>query len=258
MFFLKGKFYRTVAKVAMEKITHFLKSHVRFSDDGWTPLHSASETGDLEKVKRLLEKGAGINTVDIDGWTPLNLAIMAKHWEVVKLLLEKGVYIQDKEGNEEVTALELAVGGGHLEIAKLLLEKGADVNAGDINGNTPLSVITDSEMIKFLLANGANIEAQNKYSETALHQAIDNLKRFGHNRSQVVKLLLANGANIDAQDKKGFTALHRAIRYGLLEVAKLLLEKGANTEVKNNKGQTPFDIVKKKSNQEMIALFENK
>ena len=55
-----------------------------------TPLHCASQIGDLEIVKHLLERGANIEAQDQDGVTPLHCASYIGHLEIVKHLLERG------------------------------------------------------------------------------------------------------------------------------------------------------------------------
>ncbi|OCK88748.1 ankyrin, partial [Cenococcum geophilum 1.58] len=44
----------------------------------------------LEVVKLLLENGADVAVASNDGWTPLNSASSSGHLEVVKLLLKNG------------------------------------------------------------------------------------------------------------------------------------------------------------------------
>ncbi len=56
---------------------------------GWTPLHGASKSGNLELVKFLIEEGADVNAPDEVGMTPLHLAAKHGHSEVVKLLIQK-------------------------------------------------------------------------------------------------------------------------------------------------------------------------
>jgi ankyrin repeat protein len=50
----------------------------------------ASRTGDLTKVKTLINKGADLNAVDRDGWTPYLAASAEGNWRVMKLLADHG------------------------------------------------------------------------------------------------------------------------------------------------------------------------
>ncbi|KAF2818089.1 ankyrin, partial [Ophiobolus disseminans] len=53
--------------------------------DGWTPLFLAADSGHLEVVKLLLEKGADFTVPTNDGWTPLHVASYKGHLDVIKL-----------------------------------------------------------------------------------------------------------------------------------------------------------------------------
>ena len=64
--------------------------------------------------------------------------------------------------------------------------------------------------------------------ETALHKAANN----GY--EEIVKLLLAHGAEVNAISHKGHTPLHRAAR-GHKEIAELLLTHGAEVNAESNK-----------------------
>ena len=60
------------------------------NDNGWTPLHQASDYGDAELLGALLSPGADINARDNKGITPLHLAHFRGHKEVVAALLTEG------------------------------------------------------------------------------------------------------------------------------------------------------------------------
>ena len=53
-------------------------------------LLKASRTGDLKKVKYLVENGADVNALDEWGKTPLYMASYRGHLDIVKYLLENG------------------------------------------------------------------------------------------------------------------------------------------------------------------------
>ena len=91
-------------------------------------LGEAAARGDLEQVKRLLDKGANVIAHNREGATPLMRAAEKGHLDVVKLLLRKGAPVNGKS-SDNVTPLMYAARGGNLKAVKLLLDKGADVNS---------------------------------------------------------------------------------------------------------------------------------
>jgi len=58
---------------------------------------------------------------------------------------------------------------------------------------------------------------------------------------QMMKLLLAKGADIDAVDNEGETPLIMAVRFKRKRAIYLLVAKGASLDIKNKKGWTAFD-----------------
>jgi len=106
---------------------------------GWTDLHYAAYEGDVERVKKLLKKGANPNTQSKDGYTPLLVAAMEGHVEVVRLLLEHGADPNAKDINGD-TPLHWAAFVGRVDMVKLLLERGADPTAKNRDGKTPLDL----------------------------------------------------------------------------------------------------------------------
>ncbi|MCJ1467022.1 hypothetical protein MMC07_005644, partial [Pseudocyphellaria aurata] len=104
------------------------------------------------------------------------------------------------------------------------------------------------QVVKLLLANGAEVNAQDKDGANALQAA----SAKGH--EQVVKLLLANGAEVNAQDKDGANALQAASAEGHEQVVKLLLANGAEV---NTQGEYPGNTLQESStcsNTEATAL----
>lgn len=59
-------------------------------------------------------------------------------------------------------------------------------------------------------------------------------------RSDLVSLLIAQGANVDHQDRTGYSALHFAALRNRGDLAELLLRVGASTEVRDVYGNTPL------------------
>jgi ankyrin repeat protein len=51
---------------------------------GQTPLHVASELGNMDLVQLLLDSGANVTVTNANGQTPLHLACAKGHTDVVK------------------------------------------------------------------------------------------------------------------------------------------------------------------------------
>jgi ankyrin repeat protein len=115
---------------------------------------------------------------------------------------------------------------GDIQKIKDLLSNGAEVDIRDKNGMTPLLLAArkgNREIVKLLLAHGADVNAQDYYlAWTPLILA----SALGH--KEVVKLLLEYGADVDIKDQNGMTALKYAIKNGYKEIVALL--KSARTK----------------------------
>ena len=92
-------------------------------------LIKAAFSGELQEVKRLLEKGANVNAKRDNGITALMGASIEGHQEVVELLLAKEADVDAKVyffgHTSGATACDLASEKGHKEIVKLLVRAGA-------------------------------------------------------------------------------------------------------------------------------------
>ncbi|WP_265016974.1 ankyrin repeat domain-containing protein [Wolbachia endosymbiont (group B) of Endotricha flammealis] len=248
---------------------------------GNTPLHVAAQySSSLEIVKFLLDKDiSGINNITNNGWTPLHVAIQGNKLNTVELLLGRGADIEVRDIYNQ-TSLDLATRKGYLDIAgilkqvqldrklltivesggfneaKGLIAQGANIDTNDKNGNTLLysaAEIGDLNLVKLLLDNGANIEAKNgEYQATPLHGAVENY------RIDVVKLLLNRGANVNAEDKDNWTPLHYGADTNSPDIVKVLVDAHANLGAKGNYGKTPLDIAKDKGHNNIVEYLEKK
>jgi ankyrin repeat protein len=74
-----------------------------------------------------------------DGFTPLQLACFFGHAAVAEYLVDQGADIHAVARNAmQVQPLHAAVAGQYVEIVKLLIAHGANVNAKQQSGFTPL------------------------------------------------------------------------------------------------------------------------
>jgi hypothetical protein len=91
-----------------------------------------------------------------------------------------------------------------------------------------------ADVVKFLLASKADVNAKVEGGESALHYAAAN----GH--QDVAKLLLAGRANASAVDSRGQTPLHWAALMGNTDLVGLLLASHAQVNAKSSAGLTPL------------------
>ncbi|KAH0848082.1 hypothetical protein FOPE_01699 [Fonsecaea pedrosoi] len=140
----------------------------------------------------------------------------------------------DQEDFDE-KLLQAAQGGDAQELIRCL-KKGADISAIDESGCTVLhkaALYGRIEVTRILLAQiNLNVNAQDKYGETALYQAT------AGKEETIIELLLKAGAKVTIKTKMGDTALHQAASENYLTGVELLLGKGKTTTIKTSKEET--------------------
>ena len=184
-------------------------------------LHSASEEGNAEEVRRLVHDHAvDVNfTMGKYRRTPLIEAARKGHIEIVKILLDAGADIDREDAYKWMnTPLLWAVSYNHYEIVKFLLDAGAKVDKADRYGLTPLWWVESKDVAKILLEHGADPNKADDDGRTPLHGAA------GGGHAAVIKTLIEGGADPDRKDKWGDTSMEEARYYGHKDVVDILLE----------------------------------
>ena len=175
---------------------------------GMSGLMFAARDGHLEAMRALLKAGADPDFTDPDGSTPLIVALMNGHWDA----------------------------------AKLLIDSGADVNIWDWWGQSPLYMAVDMHT----LPTGARTELPTMDHATGM---------------DIIKLLIAKGANVNAQLKLrppyrqvsqdrladpaidyGATPLLRAAKAADIDAMQALLAAGALVDLANAYNHTPLIV----------------
>jgi ankyrin repeat protein len=120
---------------------------------GSTPLQRAAYGGDVEMMKLLLDHGANMALANINGVSPMialtnpggtrnrnksELTVM----QGLDLLMVAGADINQKSGVNGETPLHTSARLNWLEVVKFLVANGADLNAKDNNGLIPLDYAT--------------------------------------------------------------------------------------------------------------------
>ena len=107
--------------------------------------------------------------------------------------------------------------------------------------------------IEHHINNGANINTQQPGTgQTPLHYAIMNLNP--DSGLEIVRYLIANGADVNIHAEGGSTPLHVAAinPRADVEILRLLIANGANVNAKNSAGKTPLDFAGLNTNKSMV------
>ncbi len=92
-----------------------------------------AKVGDVQRVKDEINSGADVNLQTANGFTPLHNAVISKNIEISKILIEAGadVNLVDVYNN---TPLYFAVHYQNIDLVKLLLDAGTDPNIRSVWG----------------------------------------------------------------------------------------------------------------------------
>ncbi|KAL8895402.1 MAG: hypothetical protein Q9207_008191 [Kuettlingeria erythrocarpa] len=254
----------------------------------WTPLHKATDQGNVFMMQSLLGAGADIEArspleyvrprsydarmkaLALDQrdpeaemapeeehkWTPLLRAAFKGNEPAVRLLLDRQANIEARSPTD-ATPLMYACENLHLATIELLLMRGANVGAIDKNDWTPLhrALVHRSpdqpQIIRLLLSHSADIYARCNHGRTPLHYAAKN------KNCDIVPYLHAHNADIEARDSANLTPLHTAIDSRFEPMVRLLLDHGADASAMNGNGDDALAAAKRavRPSPEIIKLL---
>jgi ankyrin repeat protein len=204
-------------------------------------IHDAAKAGDLAKIKALLEENPElVASKDKFGDTPLHKAAGENHKDAAEFLLAKGADVNARN-NSDNTPLHYAAIGAHKEVVELLLAHKADVNARNKDGITPLHGAAVIYYLGVLDLPPAQIHSW--------------VVETRYNHLEVVKLLLAKGADINAKANHGDTPLHAAVQNDYKDMVILLIANKADVNVANNRGMTPLDVADSNNRTDMAEFL---
>jgi ankyrin repeat protein len=234
---------------------------------GWlTPLMFAAREGDGESARLLVAAGADVNAPASDGKDALGLAIFNGNYELALFLIDSKAQVNradtqgftplfwavDRRNMETAPNFPWMVTADPLPLIKKLLEAGADPNA--LVNNTPRARMRagsprivfatalmraafsgDLDLVKLLLAKGADPAVVSKDNETVLEAAaaLGFIQGYSKGRSaaerlDVITLLVDLGADVNAADDYGITPLMAAANMGEVSIIQFLVDRGAD------------------------------
>ncbi|KAK3688018.1 ankyrin repeat-containing domain protein [Podospora appendiculata] len=177
----------------------------RKDSNGDTVLHWSYSDVPIESVRRLVNAGARLDALDDSRNPPLISAAGSATADIVEYLLEKYPEARDMAGEYDGTPLHRACEVGKLETVKILLENGSDINYGNAELETPVTMACirthgneeTLEILELLCVRGASLSLR--------------AGSFGYpicaaslcNSPDAVRFLLTNGADVSARDAFG-------------------------------------------------------
>lgn len=198
----------------------------------------AADQGDVDSVKKLIERGFDVNETTIEGVTALMYAASNGYLEIAEILISHGADVNAVPVNG-ITALSSACLNNHYKLALLLLQEGADTEISNNNLITPLlyaAAYDFFEITELLLMLGADPGHTDLEGATALHGAAI------YARPDIAWLLVDYGADIDRRDDFGFTPLMMAVQLGRTEMVDYLIEISANIHLNTRDGLSTLAI----------------
>jgi len=188
----------------------------------YRPIHSAAQYGDVNVIRELVRRKAGIETVTAGGSRALHIACEYGKTAVVDFLLDAGaaVNVQTSDG---VTPFYCAALSGQVDKLTLLLGKGkADPSIPRDGGISPLHAAAakgDSHIVDSIMSmTKCDPDLQTDGGSTALHMAAE----LGHSRV-IDSLLVKWNADPKIQNNSGYTALHFSVVNGQKDALQQLL-----------------------------------
>ena len=139
----------------------------------------------------------------------------------------------------------------------------------------------ESNIYRYFIENGANLQALNNVGENLLHSAIYSglkervfeiidkvdidkqsidgttplLLAIGLEKEEIANHLIEVGVDINCQDQDGNRPIHLASYFGLFSVVKKLVDKGVEINVKTSKGNLPLALAVNEGHTEVVKLL---
>ena len=257
-----------------------------------TPLHDASQRGDLAVTAVLLEKGADASLVDKFGRTPFMVAWQYGHDNVMRMLTAAGhgqppsVVLDDQqlpvwsmarrgltelvveairtrpqelhvaEPCTENSALHCAIEGDQPDVLRMLLEAGMlQIDKPNHFERTPLHLAAlegDLDATNLLIDHEADLDARDRWKDEALFLAQSN------RHLDVMLALIRRGADVDERKIDMNKLFFFAVEQRDADSARILLRQhGVDRSVQNADGVRAMQIAEAAEDKDMMAVLSS-
>ncbi|KAM0419066.1 hypothetical protein ACHAPT_012005 [Fusarium lateritium] len=261
---------------------------------GWerTPLLTAVDYGDADRVEYLLKRGADPNVKDSDDLWAIYTAAENGRADLVRMLAEAGAGLNSLSAPERWTPLHGAYKSP--EVVELLLELGADVTILTLSLFTPLDltifhgqratmdVILSKAKVKFDLSLEGTQKALRHAVDENYIDGIEGIMEAGANvdmldptndnnknesllcmamrlaSEDMVRKLLEFRPDLTIRSEKQNTVLHCMTNLSPVASFRLVVNAGGRLDIVNNKGYTPLQMAALNVNVEVVRYMLTK
>jgi len=211
-------------------------------------LRRAVRAQDMEKVRKMLAQGVGVN--ESQEASLACIATRRQNLNLLKILIDASVDINasDKrnKASKSRTPLMEAARKGWIEGVDLLIKEKCNLEFADESGYTALHLAVRSgkgEVVKQLLRAGALASGNPKCRLLPIHEAAT---------PEILADLLNHGSSISDLDKMGATSLHHQVRAGRPAMVEHLIRMGSDINALDYQGRTPIFYLSTKGDTEMV------
>lgn len=222
-------------------------------NEGYTVLHHAVMSNNIEAVKRILEYGCNISCKSKRDETAVELAVLNNKEEILDVFL--GVEGIGDDANSIKDLLYLSLTKDNVNVISKILNKIHDVNILMKDNKSPLEHALKSNQsctVLELLSKGADPDVVmscgiNAFQYAVLHSSID-----------IISATMNITNNLCVLFKDGSTIFEKAVKSNNLELVRKLINKGISVNNKMTCGYTPlYYLFKEKNSLQMIGLIIN-
>lgn len=227
---------------------------------GYNILHLSVFSRDYEICKEIIKYINNINIKCNTGETALHIAINLKEFEIAKLLIDNDINIDAQDFSHEFTAIHYAASTGQNKIIEYLIMKNANINIQDIYGNTALhyAIIEDNFDVINLLINNKKKESYINFNLWNIHGDLPLhliLEKYSSKYDMFLEQFISK-TNITIRNNEGISSFMYIIGYDLWKQYKdILVMKKLDIFSKNKNGKYIIEMIKREEKEEFLNLI---
>lgn len=230
------------------------KAKLNMSDEnGAKPIHYGVMSGKTAIIRNLLNNGGSLNEGDDRKNNVLHYACEKGDVDLIAYVL-RHITFNDSRNLFLETPLYMAAGNCKPTVLAMLLEKGYDIDAVNINGQTPL----DIAILKQKVENADYLREFKRSTEYREHYLKYPLHRAACSGNYEYLTQTVNSENINDFDYFGKNLMYYAINSGSLKIVDFLYRHGCRIDVVDEHNQSALLIAMYNEHYPMIEYLLKK